>query len=409
MSPVAPLETPFQHRVIVEDFSDKEFVPPIRHAVSARLIIAPFFPSASSPMSFLSVLHGLDPEPPLPPLPSPRLEPPSLDGQQGSPSRSRPRPGRTQSPTGTKSHKSKSKSRERERDRPTRERSRSRGTDPMLTMMLVEEERNSSNLKVLLQMTRDRLDTETRRGDAAESRAMLAEARAREASGRAATVEQGLHRCELEQARAEEETKRARMQLETVERELRRVTGEVQRLTRQKEEADGAAAKARDLARRWQSALRDYQAHDEGRQEGIRLALIRRYDDGREEGWEEGREEGFLEGQRVGFEEGRELGMRERVAPQVVHRDPHPHPLPHQWRESPRYMEERVIPDRALFNKPRSEVRLVVLRLSLLFSLTGVLHRRVWSARRLGLTQSVPMSRFGHIHPKFILLGWDGG
>lgn len=226
----------------------------------------------------------------------------------------------------------------------------------MLTLMLVEEERNSSNLKALLQITRDRLETETRRADAAESRATLAEARAREAGVRTAGVEQGLHRCELEAARAEEETKRARMQLETVERELRRATGDVQRLTRQKEEADGAAAKARDLARRWQSALRDYQAHDEGRQEGMRLALMRRYDDGREDGWEEGREEGFLEGQRAGFEEGRELGLREGgVAPQVVHREPHPH----QWRESPRYVEghrERVIPDRSLFTKPRSEV-----------------------------------------------------
>lgn len=282
----------------------------------------------------------------------------------------------------------------------------------MLTLMLVEEERNSSNLKALLQITRDRLDTETRRADAAESRATLAEARVREAGGRAAAVEQGLHRCELEQARAEEETKRARMQLETVERELRRVTGEMQRLTRQKEEADGAAAKARDLARRWQSALRDYQAHDEGRQEGIRLALIRRYDDGREEGWEEGREEGFLEGQRVGFEEGRELGMRERVAPQVVHRDPHPHPHPHQWRESPRYMEEpkeRVIPDRSLFNKTRSDVRLGRLSILFYFADERVLYCRVWSGRRLGLIQSVPMSQFAHIHPRLVLRGWDGG
>jgi hypothetical protein len=223
----------------------------------------------------------------------------------------------------------------------------------MLTLMLVEEERNSSNLTAILQITRDRLETETRRADAAESRATLAEARAREAGVRTAGVEQGLHRCELEAARAEEETKRARMQLETVERELRRATGEVQRLTRQKEEADGAAAKARDLARRWQAALRDYQAHDEGRQEGMRLALSRRYDDGREDGWEEGREEGFLEGQRAGFEEGRELGLREGVGPQVVRREP-------QWRDSPRYVEdprERVIPDRSLFTKTRSEVR----------------------------------------------------
>ena len=113
------------------------------------------------------------------------------------------------------------------------------------------------------------------------------------------------------------------------------------------------------MARKWQSALRDYQAHDEGRQEGIRLALIRRYDDGREdgweegrnEGWEEGREDGFLEGRRAGFEEGREMGMsmreERRVVPalaQVVHRD-----VPHSgWRDAPRYVEDhrepRVIP-----------------------------------------------------------------
>jgi len=129
-----------------------------------------------------------------------------------------------------------------------------------------------------------------------------AEARVREATSPNVVVEQGLHRSELDAARAEEGTKRARMQLETVERELRRVTSEMQRLARQKV-ADNAAAKARDLARRWQSALRDYQAHDEGRQEGTRLALIRGYDDGREDGWEEGRNEGwgegFLEGRRA--------------------------------------------------------------------------------------------------------------
>jgi len=228
----------------------------------------------------------------------------------------------------------------------------------MLAFMLVEEERNSSNLKALLQITHDRLETETRRADAAESRATLAEARVREATSRIAVVEQGLHRSELDAARAEEETKRARMQLETVERELRRVTSEMQRLARQKEEADNAAAKARDLARKWQSALRDYQAHDEGRQEGIRLALIRRYDDGREdgweegrnEGWEEGREDGFLEGRRAGFEEGREVAMslreERRVVPvaQVVHRN-----IPHSGRrDAPRYVEDhrepRVIP-----------------------------------------------------------------
>ncbi|KAH9161435.1 hypothetical protein EDB89DRAFT_2116826 [Lactarius sanguifluus] len=185
--------------------------------------------------------------------------------------------------------------------------------------MLVEEERNSSNLRALLQVTRDRLETETRRADAAESRATIAEARVREGTSRAVAAEQAQHRSELDTARAQEETKRVQMQTETAERELRRVTNELQRLTRQKEEAEAAAAKARDLARKYQSALRDYQAHEEGRQEGIRLALLRRYDDGREDGWEEGRnegwdagrEEGFHEGRKAGFEEGRDMGRRE--------------------------------------------------------------------------------------------------
>ncbi|KAH9952981.1 hypothetical protein BC827DRAFT_1251275 [Russula dissimulans] len=347
MSPVAPIEAPLHHIVIVDSTSDEE----------------------NSTMSFLSGLRGLDPglpspapssstllEPPLPPLPA------ESQPQPGSSPRSRP--GRPRSPSGTKPHGSKSKSRERDhsarRDR-TRER-RPSGADSMLTLMLAEEERNSSNLKALVQITRERLETETRRADAAESRATLAEARAREVGGRAAAAEQGLHRCELEAARAQEETKRAQMQLETVERELRRMTNEMQRLTRQKEEADNAAAKARDLARSWQSALRDYQAHDEGRQEGLRLALIRRYDDGREEGWEEGRnegwdegrEEGFYEGRRAGFEEGREMGMKEVRVNGGQHYN--------RWKESPSTLRRfggdlPVIPDRSLLrdSKGRSE------------------------------------------------------
>ncbi|KAH9176611.1 hypothetical protein EDB89DRAFT_2112590 [Lactarius sanguifluus] len=194
--------------------------------------------------------------------------------------------------------------------------------------MLVEEERNSSNLRALLQVTRDRLETETRRADAAESRATIAEARVREGTSRAVAAEQAQHRSELDTARAQEETKRVQMQTETAERELRRVTNELQRLTRQKEEAEAAAAKARDLARKYQSALRDYQAHEEGRQEGIRLALLRRYDDGREDGWERGAtKEGFHEGRKAGFEEGRDMGRREerRYAGQLYDR----------WKEAP--------------------------------------------------------------------------
>jgi len=357
--------------------------------------------------SFFPGLRGLDPNAPLPPLPlsSTLLEPPAFDGHPDSPPGSRP--SRAKSQAGNKSEVSKSKSRERARRDRTRER-RPSGTDSMLTLMLAEEERNSSNLKALLQITRDRLETESRRGDAAESRATLAEARAGGAGGRIAVVEQGLHRSELEAARAQEETKRAQMQLETVERELRRVTAEMQRLTRQKEEADNAAAKARDLARKWQAALRDYQAHDEGRQEGMRLALSRRYDDGREDGWEEGRnegwdvgrEEGYSEGRKTGFEEGREMGMREerKNAAQLYDR----------WRDTPKHLDEngRIVLDRSPLARGRGEVRPADAFFSRKSaSLILSYYCRAWNARGPGLSLSV---RFIHIHQGPVLYGWGG-
>lgn len=337
MSPLAHVELPLHPNVTVEDASDDE-----------------------STMSYLSELRAVNPENALPPLSSPLLEPSALhhrhDGRLRSPPRSRS--SRTRSPT-SKTQGSKSKSRERGR-RDGRERHPS-GADSVLTFMLVEEERNSSNLRTLLQVTRDRLETETRRADAAESRATIAEGRTREVTSRAAAAEQAQHRSELDTARAQEETKRVQMQMETAERELRRVTNELQRLTRQKEEAETAAAKARDLARKYQATLRDHQAHEEGRQEGVRLALLRRYDDGREDGWDEGhnegwdagREEGFHEGRKAGFEEGHEMGRREgrpRYTGQQYER----------WKEapSPRHFEEvedAVIPDRSLFGKSRSE------------------------------------------------------
>ena len=365
MSPFAHTELPLYPNVTVEDASDDEYVPHVVKGCRSREADDVSLTPQRSTMSYLSELRAVNPEISLPPLPSPLLEPSALhhrhDDRLRSPHRSRS--SRTRSPT-SKTQGSKSKSRERGR-RDGRERHAS--GDSVLTFMLVEEERNSSNLRALLQVTRDRLETETRRADAAESRATIAEARAREVTGRAATAEQAQHRSELDTARAQEETKRVQMQMETAERELRRVTNELQRLTRQKEEAETAAAKARDLARKYQSALRDHQAHEEGRQEGIRLALLRRYDDGREDGWEEGhtegwdagREEGFVEGRKAGFEEGHEMGKRE------VRRYAGPGQQYQRWKEapSPRHFEEvddAVIPDRSLFGKSRSEVRLLL-------------------------------------------------
>ncbi|KAI0051168.1 hypothetical protein FA95DRAFT_1554739 [Auriscalpium vulgare] len=200
-----------------------------------------------------------------------------------------------------------------------KERRRSDAASSMLSIVLAEEERQAHHLKAMLRVTGERLENEVRRSDTAEQRATVAELRAREAGTRAGTAEQAQHAAEMDAARAREETKRFQMQLDTAEREMRRVQAELARLTRQKEDSDEAAAKARDMARKWQAALKDFQAREEGREEGMRMAMYKRYDDGREDGWEEGhsegydegRKEGFNEGKRSGFEEGRQMGRRE--------------------------------------------------------------------------------------------------
>jgi flagellar biosynthesis/type III secretory pathway protein FliH len=134
------------------------------------------------------------------------------------------------------------------------------------------------------------------------------------------------------------------MQLEGAEWELRRMTGEMMWLAWQKEDADNVVA---------QGALRDYQAHNEGWQEGMQLALVRRYDDGWEEGWEEGRNEGwgegredrFYEGRRTRFKEGNEISKREERKNMVLLYD--------RWKDMLKHFDEdrQVILERPLFSK----------------------------------------------------------
>jgi hypothetical protein len=112
-------------------------------------------------------------------------------------------------------------------------------------------------------------------------------------------AEQGAHQSELEAAWAQEEIKCMQMQLEGAERELQRVMGEMMWLAWQKEEADNAAR---------QGALRDYQVHDEGRQEGMWLALVRQYDDG--PGGRRPGMRGGARGVRMGFMRGAGPGSR---------------------------------------------------------------------------------------------------
>jgi len=208
-------------------------------------------------------------------------------------------------------HRDHSYERDREHERGQKE-PRRKGKDSdtasILTLVLAEEERQAHHLKAVLRTTGDRLDYEMRRADQAELRARTAEGHAREVALRIATAETGRHQAELDAARAREEIKRFQMLSETVERELRRAELELQRVDRARKEAEQSAADARDAARKAQQTLREFQAREEGREEGRMLEARRRYNDGREDGFEDGRAEGYEAGQAEGFEAGRAEG-----------------------------------------------------------------------------------------------------
>ncbi|GJE95899.1 hypothetical protein PsYK624_120900 [Phanerochaete sordida] len=206
----------------------------------------------------------------------------------------------------TSSHRSGS--RERERSKDVRRPKKDSDSASVLSLVLAEEERQVHHMKAVLRATGDRLEGEMRRADGAEERARGAETRARDALSRATTAEAARHHAELEATRAREEVTRFRMLAEAAEREARRAEQDVLRLDRLKNEAEQAAADARDTARRAQQALREWQAREEGRVEGMRLEIRRRYDDGRDDGFEDGRAEGYEAGYAEGLEEGKAEG-----------------------------------------------------------------------------------------------------
>ncbi|KAI0093346.1 hypothetical protein BDY19DRAFT_1053815 [Irpex rosettiformis] len=199
--------------------------------------------------------------------------------------------------------------RKSERGRDTRKAKKDSDTASILTLVLAEEERQAHQLKAVLRTTGDRLEAEIRRGDQAEERARLAESRARDASARATVAEQARHQAELESTRAREETMRFRMLYEAAEREIRKLEAELQKQDRQRREAEEAAEDAKDSGRKAQQTLREWQAREEGRLEGMRIEVRRRYEDGREDGFEDGRAEGYESGRAEGYEEGKAEGL----------------------------------------------------------------------------------------------------
>jgi hypothetical protein len=182
-----------------------------------------------------------------------------------------------------------------------------RSSPSIMSLVLVEEERQACHLKDVLRSTGDRLEYEIRRADDAVGRAEYAEMRAKDVFTRVAAMEAALHNAEVQSVRSGEELRKYQMQSQVMERELRRVQADVVRLEKQKAEAEKSAGKARDATRQYQMILREYQAREEGQHMGVQ----KWFDQGRDQGWEEGHPEGFEEGKISGFEEGIRVGRKE--------------------------------------------------------------------------------------------------
>jgi flagellar biosynthesis/type III secretory pathway protein FliH len=190
-------------------------------------------------------------------------------------------------------------------------RSRERRTPSITTLALVEEERQVNHLKVLLGSASDRLEYEIRRADEAEARAQYAEMRAKDATTQLVAAETAKRGAEAGSQQLSADNKRYQIQFEHLEREMKRLKADILRLEEENEWLEASNIKAKESSRHYQNALRDYQAREDGREEGQQRAMQQCFEDGREEGWSLGQDEGFEEGRQEGFQEGLRTGRKQ--------------------------------------------------------------------------------------------------
>jgi len=116
------------------------------------------------------------------------------------------------------------------------------------------------------------------------------------------------HSADLETERARDESHRLKMQMEMIEREVQRLRNSLSNMTKRKDEAERDASDAHDATRKAEQRLREYEAEQEGRDEGRRLAGKKNYDAGWRECWPVAHEEGRARGYEEGHEEGHTKG-----------------------------------------------------------------------------------------------------
>ncbi|CAL1710226.1 unnamed protein product [Somion occarium] len=148
----------------------------------------------------------------------------------------------------------------------------------LLSRLYPREERDSKQIRTLLVLTSDRLESETRRADQAEQRVVEVLERLRTANETILTVR-------AEAARANEELRLYKLQLETAQREILRAQDIVDQLEQEKQDAEARAARARTTARKLREDNIIVRAREEGRREGY------------EEGYYRGKTMGYYESQ----------------------------------------------------------------------------------------------------------------
>jgi hypothetical protein len=176
-----------------------------------------------------------------------------------------------------------------------------------MSVVLAESERQAAHLRSLLRVVGDRLSSEMHRAAEAQRRAQQAEAREASTIARLTAVEAAQHQAEHDALKWKEDSKRCEQAMESAERQVRCAKADMRTLERQRYEAKEEASRNREEATRHQFALKDYQAREEGREQGHRLAIQKWFDEGKDEGWEAGHEEGYEEG----YGEGRSRGYNE--------------------------------------------------------------------------------------------------
>ncbi|KAF8483176.1 hypothetical protein JB92DRAFT_3032462 [Gautieria morchelliformis] len=160
---------------------------------------------------------------------------------------------------------------------------------PLLSLVLNEEQRQSSQLRVLLRSTTDRLEYEMQRADEMRRRADYAENMVRQASERIANMVAAQHKTELTVAQLTEEVKRYRMRVEDMQGEVERAQADIDELEDKKRLVERDARQARELVNLYEKTLAEREAKETGRQEAMKH-MGHRFVDGIVEGRNEGYE-----------------------------------------------------------------------------------------------------------------------